>query len=487
MITIIPTPKIYREKEEKSIIFSPAIYTEEEGFKEKCNSFIEDFKKLTECELEFKKGSIELKLNPSLDCDGYILDCTKEGIVLSASGDEGMFYALASLTQILSKEENGISCPEVHIEDKPNKEYRSLMVDLGRHWHPARTLYKYVDVCYMYKVKYLHLHLCDNLLYSVVSKAFPKLNKPGKFYTEEDIKALNDYAKKRGIILIPEFECPGHAPILVQSYPEVFGNDFSEGIDEDAMYNEAGFKIPTDSLICAGSKRCFEATKTLLKEICDLLPDAPYINIGGDEANIGLWNCCVDCKKYMKENDISNENELYADYLVRIVNYIFSLGKTPMVWEGFGKEYAHMIPKETIVIAWEALYNLPQDLLDQGFKIINASWKPLYLVAWQMPGKATTAWDYRDVLSWNVYNWQNWFEHSESFLNPITVQPTDMVLGSMYCSWEQTYEQEINGIMEKLGAASERTWNVKRVCSDTDYLIKKNKVYPLIARLIQDV
>jgi len=487
MITIIPTPKICDEKEGKIITFIPAIHTDEENFLEKCNSFIADFKKLTDCELEFKKGGIELKLDSSLKCDSYYLDCTQTGIILSASSDEGMFYALASLTQILDVSENGIICPEVHIEDYPDKEYRSIMIDLGRYWHPACTLYKYIDTCYMYKVKYLHLHFCDNLLYTIPSKAFPKLNKPGKFYSEDDIKALNEYAKKRGVFLIPEFECPGHAPILVQNYPEIFGNDFSSGINEEAMFNEAGFKIPTDSLICAGSEKCFEATKTLLKEICDLFPDAPYINIGGDEANISLWNYCADCKKYMEENNISNENELYADYLVRIINYIFSLGKTPIVWEGFSDEYANLIPKETIVIAWEALYNLPQNLLKKGFRIINASWKPLYLVDWQMPGKATTAWDCYDILSWNIYNWQNWFEHSKAFLNPITVQPTDMVLGSMYCSWGQTYEQEIGPIMEKLGAASERTWTVKRVISDMDYLKKKNKIYPLISRLVQDV
>ena len=373
----------------------------------------------------------------------------------------------------------------VHIEDYPDKDYRSLMVDLGRQWHPARTLYKYIDVCYMYKVKYLHLHFCDTLLYSFPSKAFPKLNKPGRFYTEEEIKALNAYAKTKGVILVPEFECPGHAPLLVRNYPEVFADSFSEDLKDKVLYNEAGIKITVDSLVCASSEKSLEGIKTLIKEICDLFPDSTYINIGGDEAHIKLWDMCKCCTDYMAKNNISCVKELYVDYLSRIINYVLSLGKTPMVWEGFSNEYAHKIPKETIVIVWESFYNTAPELLEKGFRVINASWKPLYLTPKQRPAKATS-WDIYDILKWNVYNWQNWNDISEAFLNPITVQPTDAVLGSMFCSWEQTYEQEISSLMEKVGALSERTWTVKRVCSDNDYIAKRNVAYAKLARILLD-
>ena len=302
MISIIPTPKICNIKEDVSIDVKKSIYTMDDSLRNECELFSADFKKLSDLELAFEEGGIELRYDDSIRCDGYTIDVSCDGILLSASGKEGIMYALSSLTQMLTVTNDLVTCPQVHIEDYPDKEYRSLMVDLGRQWHPAHTIYKYIDVCYMYKVKYLHLHFCDTRLYTIPSKAFPKINKTGKFYSEEDIKAINVYAKKRGIVLVPEFECPGHAPILVDNYPEVFGNDFSGELDESALYNEAGIKISTNSLVCAGSDRCFDGIKTLIKEICDLFPDAPYINIGGDEANIALWKSCSDCKKYMKDN-----------------------------------------------------------------------------------------------------------------------------------------------------------------------------------------
>lgn len=50
------------------------------------------------------------------------------------------------------------------------------------------------------------------ITYTLPSKAFPKLCVEGKHYTEEQIKYLREYAAARGVVLIPEFECPGHVP-----------------------------------------------------------------------------------------------------------------------------------------------------------------------------------------------------------------------------------------------------------------------------------
>ena len=54
-------------------------------------------------------------------------------------------------------------------------------------------------------------------------------------------------------------------------------------------------------------------------------------------------------------------------------------------------------------------------------------------------------------------------------LNPITVPATDKVLGSILCSWEMTYEQEMGRVLENLLAMSERVWTVERVLTDSGY------------------
>ncbi len=478
MLRLLPTPKLCFEENEK-IALKNAIYTEKDEWIRFSKRFAQDFANINDTELSFEQGGIYLICDTALEEGQYIIEC-KEQVTVRASSDEGVLYALSSLLQIIECDNGDLICPKLYIEDVPDKEYRAIMIDLGREWHPFDKLLKYIDVCYMYKIKYLHLHFADSRLYTLPSRAFPKLCREGRCYTEEQLGDLREYAKLRGVILVPEFECPGHAPVLVETYPEVFANKFTDEVGA-VHYDEHGMPIPVNQLLCAGSEVCFEAIKTLLREICELFPDAPYINIGGDEAGVALWAKCSECKKYMEEHGIADEHELYAEYLERVTKYVISLGKIPMVWEGFSAKEAERIPKETIVIAWEAVNILPEELLSAGFKIINTSWQPLYIV-----NNPHLRWGPDEIMNWNVYNWQHWAKKSKATLNPINIQPTERVMGAMMCSWQQTYEQEINYIMENLAALSERTWNEKRVCDNAEFKLKLHNVYNKTARIIQD-
>ena len=75
---------------------------------------------------------------------------------------------------------------------------------------------------------------------------------------------------------------------------------------------------------------------------------------------------------------------------------------------------------------------------------------------------------------------------AEAHLEPITVPPTDRVLGAILCSWEQSFELEIGALMENLAALSERTWNVRRSVTDEEYTEMYQAQRLRLARLIQD-
>ena len=244
------------------------------------------------------------------------------------------------------------------------------------------------------------------------------------------------------------------------------------------------FECIDDTLICAGSKDAFEATKTLIREIADMFPHSPYIHIGGDEANFKRWNNCSVCRKYMEEKGIVDVKELYCDYIARLTEYIISLGRTPMVWEGFPKTGTSKIPKETVVVAWDASYQTPDELLDAGFKIVNACWKPLYIVPGSHP--KFRAWGIDEIYDWNVYNWQNVFDSSKATLNPITIQPTDKMLGSMLCAWEGTYESEITRVVECITTMSERVWNIRKTFDRMGFYPGHENIMRIIYRVIQD-
>ena len=212
-----------------------------------------------------------------------------------------------------------------------------------------------------------------------------------------------------------------------------------------------------------------------------MFPEAEYIHIGGDEANIKAWNYCTECKKYMQEHNVANVEELYCKFVGKIAQAVLNRGKTPIVWEGFSKKYSYLVPKDTVVIGWESYYNYADDLVADGFRVINASWQPLYIIP-----SYTRVWGCEEIYEWNVYNWQHWWEKSRATHNPINLPPTDQVLGAQICAWESTYDQEINRILENLATLSERTWNLTRTCSHGVFAAKLTPFLQRAARLIQD-
>ena len=50
------------------------------------------------------------------------------------------------------------------------------------------------------------------------------------------------------------------------------------------------------------------------------------------------------------------------------------------VWEGFSRNGKIEIPKDITVFEFESLYNLPNHLVEDGYKLVNTSWMPLYIV-----------------------------------------------------------------------------------------------------------
>lgn len=491
MINLIPTPKKYNVVDEEFHLINNAICVGKKEWQLYVETFKENFEKAFNTVITDGQGGFELIEDKTLAPDAYRIE-SGETFKIFASGIEGINYGLVSAYQLVKAKDGKIEIQTLTVEDYPEKDYRAFMVDLGRIWHPFNTLLHYVDICYMAKIKYLHVHFIDQFVYTLPSKIFPKLPTEGEHYTFEQIAYLNEYAKSRNIVLIPEYECPGHAEQFIAKYPEIFADDFTDVYLEtgnvadvrdsiEAKYELGNGAKDLKDTICATSEKCWEATKALLKEICEMFPDAPYINIGGDEANIAIWKYCKHCKKYMEENGLKDEYELYTDYVARVTDYVFTLGKTPMVWEGFPPAGKEKINKDTIIIAWDNSFFAADELLEAGFKIINSSWKPLYIV-----DHLIYRWGAIDILNWDMYMWTSHARQRECHLNPIRVAPTDRVLGAMLCEWESTYEMSIQHDVEDLGALSERTWTVKRVCYDDDYVRKYGNYLRPIKNIIRE-
>jgi len=389
------------------------------------------------------KDGVRLHTDGSLPAEGYRMTADETGVDLYASSGVGMHHALSALLERIGQEDDRLTVPAVDVTEAPDCSYRGLMVDLARQRHPLEYLLKYIDLCWKNRASHLQLHFTDDQSFTLPLNCLPALATEGRTYTREEIAELNDYAAKRGIILVPEVDIPGHTAQFFRKYPEIFGT--------------AG--------VLPACQEVFDILRTIYAEVKQMFPHSPWIHIGGDEAAVGNWDKCERTQAYMKAHGIADLEEMYAEYIRIATDIILELGCTPVVWEGFAKEYNDRISREVIVIAWESYYQPAYDLAAAGFTLINCSWKPLYIVT------PDTHWTPDEILGWHPHNWQHWWNKSAAYPDGYTIEDSYPVLGGQLCAWGDRLagytdiikgcDEELALIAERLPALCRHTWNLK--------------------------
>lgn len=154
--------------------------------------------------------------------ESYTLEVSSSKILLTATTDIGAMRGLETLYQLVMPSGTGYYCPAVNISDSPRFKWRGLMIDVARHFISFEVLKQNIDAMAIVKMNVLHLHLSDDEGFRVESKTYPKLQQFGSnglYYTQEQIKELVAYAHDRGIIIVPEFDLPGHSTSILAAYP----------------------------------------------------------------------------------------------------------------------------------------------------------------------------------------------------------------------------------------------------------------------------
>lgn len=72
----------------------------------------------------------------------YMLEITKQGIIIEAGDQTGMIRAFSTLLQLILGSE-GKELPRLIIHDKPRFSYRGVMIDCSRHFWTIEQLKKY--------------------------------------------------------------------------------------------------------------------------------------------------------------------------------------------------------------------------------------------------------------------------------------------------------------------------------------------------------
>ncbi|MEL6252331.1 MAG: family 20 glycosylhydrolase [Bacteroidota bacterium] len=409
------------------------------------------------------EADIVFEIDPALSDESYLIEI-ENFVEVKAGSYAALAMAKSTLLQLVQKEGERLVFPALSISDYPDANFRALMIDLARQWHKSETVLKLIDLAAFYKIKYLHLHFTDHQSFTFPTKAYPKLPTFGRQYTSEELSNWEAYSQARGVTIIPELEVPGHAMQFVTQYPEIFAL-------EDTAENKW--------IINMGSEEAYEAIDKISKEMMDIFKASPYFHIGGDEAYFHKVMGDSKVQAYVEKEGLKNDvHELYRHFLIRMNEMIKGNGKQMCVWEGFGPGGEVEIPKDIIVFEFETNRYLPDQLIKDGYTVVNTSWKPLYVVN-------KRKWAPETIYKWNMWRWENWWDKAPSF-TPIQLEKTPLVIGAEMCAWEQPEEAEIPSLRRRVPVFVERIWNTDGNLSKEEILRLIEENDQRLSKLIKD-
>lgn len=217
--------------------------------------------------------------------------------------------------------------------DQPRFAYRGLMLDTARHYFPVAVVRQVVDALSFAKFNVLHLHLSDDQSFPFVSRAHPSLARaafgPTEKYTLADLAALARYARDRGVMLVGEFDAPGHATSWCTAYPQLCPSPQCMA----PMVPSGNFS--------------YDIIAALAQEVGGAFGSGMYHG-GGDEVQYDCWESTPQIKAWMASEGFANPQEAYAYFLARVAAGVAP--NTPVFWQdAFERaEPATPLPASTI-------------------------------------------------------------------------------------------------------------------------------------------
>ena len=363
MLNLIPAPRGSVHMQEGSVKLPETVTVSLGDFAPWC---LEAFAARLDGYVEIaENGFITLK-KADIAKEGYKLTVTKDGISVEAADESGAVWALTTVTELTAE---GEALPIVTIEDAPHYGHRGLSLDCSRHFFTADEVKKVIDQMTRVKLNVLHWHLVDDQGWRIECKTLPLLHETtGTYYTQEEIRSVIEYARVRGMEIIPEIDMPGHTRSMIAAYPHLscFG-------EKTELCQFGGI---FEKILCPGKDETFEFIEKLLTEVCALFPDDRF-HIGGDEAPKTEWKKCPHCKARMEALGLTDYEDLQGYFTKRVVAILKKHGKRAVCWNDVLE--SKDVDTGNIIQYWTAQHEAPVPaFIERGGKVIFSNMSALY-------------------------------------------------------------------------------------------------------------
>ncbi len=370
----------------------------------------------------------------------------------------GARNAVATISQLLIRENGVLYFPRVEVLDYPTSKMRSLMIDPARCIIPVADIEEILIRMAMTKHNYIHLHLGDERGYAIKSDVVNYGGPFGKQYTKDEIRHIVKFALDLGIECIPEIDFPGHAFQLLEEMPNL------------ACVTD-GSENPSPWAVCAGNEETYIFLEKLYTELAELFP-CKIMHVGTDEIEMNdrtdiltwpTWHCCYRCRELCEREGIdqNNRTEIFYYMLRRIYAVLSKLGKRLMMWnDNIDISKSPELPRDILIHFWRVAgwKRGPsegcsmQRFLEEGFEVFNSYYPETYIEEdfYRNKDETIVVWDPTTIP-----------EHDNAL--------DSQILGGEPCAWGSSCEAPVEHFQWSLPPSifmfGDRFWN-KSVCDD---------------------
>ena len=361
--------------------------------------------------------------------ESYTLDISGSEGRIHAATAEGAIHAMATFAQLIQPGADGFEVNGVHIEDRPRFPWRGLMLDVCRHWMPVEVVKRNLDAMAAVKLNVLHWHLSEDQGFRVESKRFPRLHELGSngdYYTQQQVRDIVEYARDRGIRVMPEFDVPGHSGAWFAGYPELASTP-----GPFPLGGRGGSEMDPSK------ESTYAFLDAFVGEMAQLFPD-PFYHIGGDEVNPRAWNQSETIQAFAREHNLKDAAAIQVYFNQRLLKIVQKYGKTMVGWDEI---LVPGLPTDAVIQSWRGQKSLSE----------------------------AAAKGYRGILSWGYY-----LDHLSPAgyhygIDPLggqdaaalTPQQSARIMGGEACMWAELVGQETvdSRIWPRTAAIAERFWS----------------------------
>ncbi|MFR9166414.1 MAG: family 20 glycosylhydrolase [Dysgonomonas sp.] len=365
--------------------------------------------------------------------EAYELNISFPEISIFTATRKGAFNAIQSLLMIFDGKQPYDKVPTLRIVDYPDFSYRGLMLDVARNFSKRDDVLKLIDLMAMYKMNVLHLHLSDDEGWRLAIPGLEELTQVGArrghthdereclypayggswnpadpdlsgngFYSRMDFITILEYAKRKHIKIIPEFDFPGHSRAAIKAmearYHKYIKTDkekaeeylLTEFADTSRYVSVQAF---TDNVINVAMPSTYRFVDKIIYELVSMYRAAgcelDMVHLGGDEVPKGAWTGSPLCKKLMAEKGMTETRELKDYFLEQVLSICKERNITLGGWQEIvtlpdGTVNTKFNGNDIVSYCWNTMpewrdEQAPYKLASEGHPVILSNSSNLYL------------------------------------------------------------------------------------------------------------